>query len=360
MLPLLKWLERQPDFELHLAVTGMHMLKTYGSTHHEVASHGFSRCYLIPNQIEQEQMASVLGNTVCLLARLADEIEPDMVMVHGDRVEALAAASVGALGNRLVCHIEGGELSGTIDDSLRHAVSKLAHLHLVANRDAAERLRRMGEEAGRIHIIGSPDLDVMRSPDLPALAEVKRHYGIPFEDYGISMFHPVTTETAQMKQYARQYFQALKNSGRRFVAVYPNNDAGGRWILDELAELPPERFRVFPSIRFEAFLVLLKHARLMVGNSSAGIREAPFYGIPSVDVGTRQQGRYHGPSIIRCGYALSEIEAALEAADGRRFAPDEAFGGGSCSSTDCFAAFMQTPELWQTPLQKRFDEGGAA
>lgn len=355
MKPLLACIENHPRFELHLLITGMHMLKTYGNTHREVCREGYRNCYLLPNQMKGENMAAVLANTIHLLNRLCDEIEPDMLLIHGDRVEALGGATVGALGNRLVCHIEGGELSGTIDDAIRHAVSKLAHLHLVANESARRRLIQMGENADGIHIIGSPDLDLMLSADLPPLAEVKRHYDIPFDDYGISLFHPVTTELDRMAEYAGEYFRALEASGRNIIAIYPNNDAGTEHILNRLQNLTSPRFKIYPSIRFEAFLVLLKHARFMIGNSSAGIREAPFYGIPSIDVGTRQQQRHRSPSIIRTTYAAEDIlQAVRQIGDGQRHPPDDAFKLSGTSSAERFAQLLEREDTWRTAIQKRF------
>ena len=207
--PLLSYIESNAALELHLVITGMHMMKTYGATYREVIKEGYKNYYLISNQIQGEPMAAVLGNTVTLLSRLSDEIEPDMIMIHGDRLEALAGATIGALSSRLVCHIEGGELSGTVDDSIRHSISKLSHIHLVANEQAVTRLLQMGEKKNSIHIIGSPDLDVMVSQDLPSLEAVKEHYNITYKNYAISMFHPVTTESQDMARYAKQYFDAL-------------------------------------------------------------------------------------------------------------------------------------------------------
>lgn len=357
MKPLLNYLEQSPLFELHLLVTGMHMLKTYGSTHHEVRREGYRNCYLVSNQSQGEAMSAVLGNTVTLLSRLLDEIEPDLLVVHGDRVEALAGTMVGALNNCLVCHIEGGELSGTIDDSIRHAISKMAHIHLVANEDAQSRLVQMGEEVKHIHIIGSPDLDVMLSDNLPDLAEVKKYYGIDFDDYIISMFHPVTTEIKEMPQYARQYFQALKESGQNVVALFPNNDLGNECIIRELQCFQAAlggRLRVFPSIRFEYFLTLLKNAKMMVGNSSAGIREAPFYGVPSVDVGSRQSNRHHTQSIVHCGYETADVLSAMQDAMClQNSLPDVAFAAKG-QSVQHFARLLESAALWQTPIQKTF------
>ncbi|HEZ2805933.1 TPA: UDP-N-acetylglucosamine 2-epimerase (hydrolyzing) [Neisseria meningitidis] len=354
--PLLAYIENHPDLELHLIVTGMHMMKTYGRTYKEVTRENYQHTYLFSNQIQGEPMGAVLGNTITFISRLSDEIEPDMVMIHGDRLEALAGAAVGALSSRLVCHIEGGELSGTVDDSIRHSISKLSHIHLVANEQAVTRLVQMGEKRKHIHIIGSPDLDVMASSTLPSLEEVKEYYGLPYENYGISMFHPVTTEAHLMPQYAAQYFKALELSGQNIISIYPNNDTGTESILQELLKYQSDKFIAFPSIRFEYFLVLLKHAKFMVGNSSAGIREAPLYGVPSIDVGTRQSNRHMGKSIIHTDYETKNIfDAIQQACSLGKFEADDTFNGGDTrTSTERFAEVINNPETWNVSAQKRF------
>lgn len=352
--PLLNHVEQHPNLELHLVITGMHMMKAYGSTYLEVLKEGYRHTYLSANQFRGEPMSSVFGNTVGLLSRFVSEIEPDMVVVHGDRLEALAGASVGALSNCLVCHIEGGELSGTIDDSIRHAVSKLSHIHLVANDNAKNRLRQMGERAEQIFVIGSPDLDVMSSHDLPTLTAVKRHYDIDFTDFALSLFHPVTTEAHHMAEYAGQYFHALRASGRHYVVIYPNNDTGTEAILQQIDLLKDNaHFRCFPSLRFEAFLVLLKNAQFIIGNSSAGIREAPFYGVPTVNVGTRQNKRLFADSIINSSYQSDHILTAIDKALLLpKFVPNSDFGQGN--SVELFAKFIDTPDIWQMNIQKSF------
>ena len=352
--PLLNFVEKNIDFELHLVITGMHMMRTYGSTYLEVLKEGYQHTYLAANQFKGEPMSSVLGNTITLLSRFVDEIQPDMLVVHGDRLEALAGATVGALSNCLVCHIEGGELSGTIDDSIRHAVSKLSHIHLVANESAKNRLIQMGETAEQIFIVGSPDLDVMQSKALPSLNEIKEYYNIPFSDYAISLFHPVTTEVEQIAQYAQEYFQALKQSDGNYIVIYPNNDLGTEMILHEINQLKlSHKFRCFPSLRFEAFLVLLKNAQFMIGNSSAGIREAPFYGIPTVNVGTRQNRRLFADSIVNCSYKTQSILKAIETVQKlEQRVANTSFGEGN--SVELFAQFIGNPFVWQTDIQKKF------
>ena len=219
--------------------------------------------------------------------------------ILGDRIEAMAGATVGALKNILVGHIEGEEVSGTIDDLIRHSVSKLSHIHFVSNEEAGQRLRQLGEDPKTIFVIGLPDIDVMLSGSLPSLAEVKDHYKINFESYGIILFHPVTTEVKDVKFHVRNFIQAAVESNENFLVLYPNNDSGSSEIFEGYKTLEKNpKFRILPSIRFEAFLSFLKGTKLILGNSSAGIREAPVYGIPTVNVGSRQQDRFHYESII--------------------------------------------------------------
>lgn len=354
--PLLNYVEEHNEFELHLIVTGMHMMTMYGSTYKEVIKSNYSNMYLIANQFIGEPMGSIFGNTVTLISRLVAEIQPNMMFIHGDRIEALAGATVGALSNCLVCHIEGGELSGTIDDSIRHAVSKLSHIHLVANEQAQNRLLQMGEKIDNIHIIGSPDLDVMQSKQLPTLADVKKHYDIEFSHYALSLFHPVTTESSNMAEYAQQYFDSLMSSNNNYIIIYPNNDTGTEYILSEINKFRNcEKIKIFPSLRFEAFLVLLKHAQFIIGNSSAGIREAPFYGIPTVNVGTRQNRRSQGDSIFNCQYDSADINQSIGMAlSYKQKKLDTSFGVGN--SVQLFSEIMKQPKIWDTHLQKEFTD----
>jgi UDP-N-acetylglucosamine 2-epimerase (hydrolysing) len=354
MKNLMRYVESCENFELHVLVTGMHMMKLYGSTQNEIRREDFRNIYCISNQFQCEAMPSVFGNTVSIASRLVEEVEPDLIVVHGDRLEALAGATVGALGNRLVCHIEGGELSGTIDDLIRHSISKLSHVHMVANEEAKMRLVQMGEPAESIYIIGSPDLDAMNEAHLPSLDSVRRHYDILFNDYAISMFHPVTTEFMKTEEHAKAYFDALEESGESFVVIYPNNDQGSEFILRELRKRESfGNFKMFPSVRFESFLVLLKNAKFVIGNSSAGIREAPYFGIPAVNVGSRQNRRSIGRSIINCGNEIESIRKAIHGAKNMRDIKRSTwFGSGD--SLGKFVRAINTAEFWGRNLQKRF------
>ena len=299
-------------------------------------------------------MSYNLGNVLMNLSAYVEQIEPDMILVHGDRIDALAGAITGALNNIRVAHIEGGEISGTIDDSIRHAISKFAHLHFVCNEEAKHRIVQLGEKEENIFIIGSPDIDIMLSDNLPSLAEAKEYYDIDFDEYGIFMYHPVTTEVSELAAHIRETLAALRESGRNFVVIYPNNDLGTEIILDNIRRLERDRFRVYPSIRFEYFLTLLKNARMIVGNSSAGIRESGIYGLPAIDIGTRQSGRYDITRLKNIQHVREDREEILAAIER---APDYAISShtfGNGRSTDRFLEILAGPEVWNCNIQKRF------
>ena len=190
---LIEAAEKEGKYDVSIFITGMHMEPRYGSTVNEILKCNFKNVYSFINQRQYDSMETILANTVHGLGDYIYTLKPDMIVVHGDRIEALAGAIVGALNNLLVVHIEGGEVSGTIDESIRHSVSKLAHIHLVANKEAKGRLIQMGEKETNIFTIGSPDIDLMTSSTLPSLKSVKKDFDIPFGRYAIFIYHPVTS-----------------------------------------------------------------------------------------------------------------------------------------------------------------------
>ncbi|WP_284891954.1 UDP-N-acetylglucosamine 2-epimerase [Cobetia amphilecti] len=351
---LMRFVESSSMFELHVFGTGMHMMQRYGSTYREVEKENYKHTYFIPNQHVGEPMCSILGNTINIFSRLTNEISPDLIVIHGDRLEALAGATVGALQNRLVCHIEGGELSGTVDEVIRHSVSKLSNVHMVANQEAEKRLLQMGEIKDSIYIIGSPDLDVMKSDDLPTIDQAMSKYEIVNSEYSIVLFHPVTTEKDSFEHYTENFFEALKEVPGQYVIVYPNNDDGSEYIINAIENNSDNpKFSVFPSIRFEYFLVLLKNAKCIIGNSSAGIREAPFYGVPTVNVGSRQNNRSAGNTILNCDYDKNSIiNAVIEAQNLDVTTPSFCFGDGDSLSK--FKKAIESDNFWMTSKQKVF------
>ena len=357
--PLIQILQGHKAFETYIFVTGMHMNHKYGYTAQEVGKCGFENIFQFINHEDTSHMDQTLAKTIEGFSYYINELQPDLIVVHGDRVEAMAGAIVGSLNNILVAHIEGGELSGTIDELIRHAVSKMSHLHLVANNEAAKRLEQLGEIQESIFVIGSPDLDIMTSDTLPSLESAKSYYEIPFESYAILMFHPVTTELNSLEDDVTALVDAVLESGENYVVIYPNNDSGSDTILKAFKRLEnSERFRIFPSLRFEKFLTLMKHASFMIGNSSAGIREAPFYGLPSINVGNRQKNRSNAKSIVHVENSKEQILQAIQevAKEKRTFEISDEHEFGSGNSAEHFLEILKEETFWQTSHQKQFQD----
>lgn len=354
--PLIDEVENSKDFECQVFVTGMHMISRYGYTVREVRRLGYRNIHAYMNQIPGEPMDLVLANTIHGLSRYIHEVNPDLLIIHGDRIEALAGAIVGSLRSLLTVHIEGGELSGTIDDLIRHSVSKMSHAHFVANSDAAKRLRQLGEAPESIFEIGSPDIDTMLGGTLPSLEEVRSHYEIQFPSFAIGIFHPVTTELERLERDVNEFVTALIDSQKNYVMIYPNSDEGSAVIFKAYERLQNHpRFRFYPSLRFQYFLTALKHSEFIIGNSSSGIREAPVYSIPSIDIGSRQTGRFNHGTILHVDANRDAILGAIAKAPSvRGHGPSLHFGKGD--SVARFMKVLRDDVLWSLPKQKKFQD----
>ena len=340
-------------FDLHVFVTGMHMLAKYGSTHEEVEKCGFKKVHKFINQNSSDRMDHILAKTISGLSDYVQEVSPDLLVIHGDRVEALAGAAVGALNNLRVGHVEGGEVSGTVDELIRHAVSKLSHIHFVANANARTRLHQLGERDQTIYVIGSPDIDAMNSSTLPTMNEVRQRYAFDYSEHAIVLFHPVTSEVSDLSRQTRVLVDELIASAWNYIVIYPNNDHGTELILQEYERFRGNpRFRLYPSIRFEFFLTLLKEARFIIGNSSAGVREAPHFGLPAINLGSRQTNRAFHTTVINSEIEPESIRSAIHTACRMSRSPAALFGDGK--SAEMFHTILRQPQFWQQPTQKFF------
>lgn len=344
-------------FKVSFFVTGMHMMARYGLTKLEVQRLPGVAVHEFLNQRPGDPQDMVLAKTVIGFSDFITEQRPDLIITHGDRVEALACTLVAAT-NYIRCgHVEGGEVSGTIDEMFRHCNTKLASAHFVSSEAAARRVMALGEPVEALHVIGSPELDFHSRDSGVTIADVRARYGIGFEDYGISVFHPVTSEQATMGAQARALYGALEASGRHFVLIAPNNDPGSEDIFKVIKSLPEDRFRLIPSMRFAHFSELMKNAACMVGNSSAGVREAPFLGIPSLDIGTRQNNRAEAASVkFADAEDADKIATFLEKDWGKNYPRDEGFGSGSAAER--FVSVLKDQAFWERGLQKEFQDLG--
>lgn len=353
---LISTLEADSNFEVSIFVTGMHLQKEYGYTLIEIERCNYKNIHTFENHTHETTMDLTLAKTIEGLSAHVKNCQPDLMVIHGDRVEALAGAIVGSLNNTLVAHIEGGEISGTIDELLRHATSKMSHIHFVSNELAKRRLIQMGELKEAIHIIGSPDVDIMFSNNLPSLQVAKKYYEINFQEYAVAMFHPVTTEFENMEHYATNFVEALLEDHHNYILIYPNNDLGSSKIINAYKKLESNtRFRIVPSLRFEYFLTLLKNAQFVIGNSSAGIREAPYYGLPIINIGTRQQNRVINANIINVNYDKKSVLEALSIIDNYQTSViSNDFGSGN--SAQLFLESLKKDDFWNLNHQKQFKD----
>lgn len=305
-----------PGLQLQLAVTGTHLSVQHGHTLDEVRASGIPVAVEIPVDVLTRtgaSMALAVADVVRGLTPFLERERPDALLLLGDRGEMLAGAIAALHVGVPVFHVHGGERSGTVDEPVRHAISKLASCHFVATEAARERLLRMGEAAERIHVTGAPGLDGLQELASASREDCLAQLGLP-SDFVLALFHPVVQQAGEAAAQARALVQALRGLGLPVLWLDPNADAGSREILEALdgEALPPgsRRLRHLPRAQFCA---AMRHCAVMAGNSSSGIIEAASFGTPVVNVGSRQHMREHGPNVVDVEAQAEAIAAALQA-----------------------------------------------
>jgi GDP/UDP-N,N'-diacetylbacillosamine 2-epimerase (hydrolysing) len=315
----LKRIREHQGMELALIVTSMHLEPEFGLTVQDIEADGMPIAArvrnLLPGDTGGDQARSV-GNAVIGITEALEDIKPDVVVVLGDRGEMLAGAIAAIHLNIPIAHVHGGEVSGTVDELVRHAISKLSHVHFPATEDAADRLRRLGERPEDIYVVGASGLDYLRRFEPIPDSELEAEIGVDLSSsFVIFTQHPVTTEMAHAAAQMEASLHALEQSGVQVVATYPNADAGGRAMIQVLERWRDRQWlHVFPNLGRRRFATLLKKAAAMVGNSSSGIIEAPFFGVPVVNVGSRQAGRLRAANVLDAPYDEESIRSAIACA----------------------------------------------
>lgn len=320
LLPILKKIREDNELELSIIATGMHLLDEFGYSAKEIENDGFFIDVPVRMILDGDDVHSMIksfGIGVHGISQAIEGIKPDIILVQGDRSEALVGVMVGAFSNIPVAHIEGGEVTGTIDESIRHAITKFAHIHFAANQKSAERILKLGERKEHVFVVGSPDLDVILNEELFTKEEVEKKLNIDLSQSTVIVLqHPITTERDQAKYQIKETLDALAELTLQTVLIYPNADTGGREMIRVIKEYASKFswLKTFESINFKLFLSLMKYALVMVGNSSGGIREAPSFKLPVVNIGSRQKGREQCGNVINVGYKKTEIKKAVEKA----------------------------------------------
>lgn len=336
--PILRAIDRHPDLDYKLLVSGAHLDNHFGKTLDEIKADGFHIDAEIKIDMDATTLyatAQAIGSGILSVSKALAVLKPDMMVVYGDRFEAFAASIASSQMGLPTAHIEGGDITegGALDDSVRHAMTKLAHLHFTTNEQAANRLLGMGEEAWRVHTAGFPAIDLIQEGKFASKEECFRKFGL---DFGrpIVLFtqHSVTTQFEQAREQLDPSLEAMARlavEGVQVILTYPNNDAGGRPISEALERLNRkgipnlQTHRSLGRYTYHGVLALARDPVLRVacvGNSSSGIKETPVFGCPTVNIGSRQEGRLRGENVIDAGYSADEIEAAT-----RRCLFDEEF-----------------------------------
>lgn len=324
--PVFRAIQAHPALELGVLVTGMHLASEFGLTVREIERDGFPIAARVDMLLAGDTggaMAKSLGIGLIGMTQAIEALQPDIVLVLGDRGESLAAAIAAVHLNIPVAHLHGGEVTcgGMVDDVIRWAITDFAHLHLPTTPGAAERLVRRGEAPWRVHVVGAPGLDAALATPLTPREVLARTYGLePDRPWLLAVQHPVTAEAEQAGKQMVETMEALAALGLPTVLIYPNADAGSGAMIEVIQRYRLPHVRVFPSLPSPDYLSLLKEAAALVGNSSSGIIEAPSLGTPAVNIGTRQAGRERGDNVLDVGYDRDEIVAAV-----RRALHDEDF-----------------------------------
>ena len=323
--PILRAIEKHSDLEYRLLVSGAHLDPNFGSTLDEIRNDGFRIDAEIKIEMDAASLfatAQAIGSGVLAISKVLDEMRPDIMVVYADRFEGFAAVIAATQMNIPTAHIEGGDLTegGALDDSVRHAMTKLAHLHFTTNVQASNRILGMGEEPWRVHTVGFPAIDLISEGNFATKVEITEQLGLDLSR-PVLLFtqHSVSTEFERAAEQVEPSIDAIKrlaNDGIQTVLTYPNNDAGGQAIISELDAFGASKYRNTQVRRslgrylYHGILALARDPDIRVaclGNSSSGLKETPAFGCPTVNIGSRQEGRLRGENVLDAGYSSNEI-----------------------------------------------------
>lgn len=315
-----KEIRNNENLELLLVVSGAHLSESHGYTKKEILADGFEIHDEIQNLLSGDSASfRVKGLAIQLqgLIQSIDRLKPDLLLVLGDREEAMTIALAGAYMNIPIAHLCGGDkVVGNVDDQVRHAVTKLAHLHLVTNNESEQRVLKLGEEKFRVFNVGNPALD--RLKDVPHVNIVELFNVLNFKirsPYLVVIQHPLSTEIEDSYSQMKITLEALVESGNPAVIIYPNSDAGSQQIIKAIEEYKNnENIFLAKNLPRLEFVNLLRNASCLLGNSSAGILEAPFLKLPVINVGNRQKGRLHAKNVEFVAHKKEQIKIAIERA----------------------------------------------
>lgn len=302
LIPTFELVHKDPGLELVVIATDMHLSQKFGKTIREV-DQWVNNVIRVPMNQEDDQPASrsaALGRAMIGITAALKEAAPDIFVVLGDRGEVYAAVGAALHLGIPVAHIQGGDVSGNVDDMMRHAITKMSHIHFAATKSSARRIIRMGEEPWRVHVVGDTHVDMLAKGRYTNGPEVRKKYGLGSEEkFGLILLHPETYRPERSYAYMKAVLDGTKSRHMRWIVVYPCSDHGYQGILDAINEVADDpSFLIHKNIPAPDFWGLEAQAAVFVGNSSAGLIEAPYFRLPFVNIGLRQIGRERGKNVI--------------------------------------------------------------
>uniref|UniRef100_A0A8C6R348 Glucosamine (UDP-N-acetyl)-2-epimerase/N-acetylmannosamine kinase n=1 Tax=Nannospalax galili TaxID=1026970 RepID=A0A8C6R348_NANGA len=363
LAPIMFGIKTEPEFfELDVVVLGSHLIDDYGNTYRMIEQDDFdinTRLHTIVRGEDEAAMVESVGLALVKLPDVLNRLKPDIMIVHGDRFDALALATSAALMNIRILHIEGGEVSGTIDDSIRHAITKLAHYHVCCTRSAEQHLISMCEDHDRILLAGCPSYDKLlsaKNKDYMSIIRMWLGDDVKCKDYIVALQHPVTTDIKHSIKMFELTLDALISFNKRTLVLFPNIDAGSKEMVRVMRKKGIEHhpnFRAVKHVPFDQFIQLVAHAGCMIGNSSCGVREVGAFGTPVINLGTRQIGRETGENVlhVRDADTQDKILQALHLQFGKQYPCSKIYGDGN--AVPRILKFLKSIDL-QEPLQKKF------
>jgi GDP/UDP-N,N'-diacetylbacillosamine 2-epimerase (hydrolysing) len=316
MKPMLRLLRDSPEFTLQLVLTDQHISSKFGQTIREVEQE-FDVTAVVDMEQKDDLAVSrseALGLGMQRMSRVLDNLSPDICVFYGDRGEVLAAALAATVQGFPIAHLQGGDVSGSVDEQMRHAITKLSHLHFPSNEQSAKRIRKMGEEDWRIHVVGDNHIDLIVAGEYHSEQEVAAQLNLDLSKPIIVVLqHSETTNPQASYEQMTETLCAVRKTGHQAVVVYPCSDPGYNGILRAIEELAlPPQFQIHKNLDASLFWGLLNKAAVMVGNSSAGLIETPSFNLPAVNVGRRQEGRLHSENVIHVPEERDAIFNALD------------------------------------------------
>jgi UDP-N-acetylglucosamine 2-epimerase (non-hydrolysing)/GDP/UDP-N,N'-diacetylbacillosamine 2-epimerase (hydrolysing) len=315
--PLMKAVEKESSLQLIPIITGMHLLHEFGNTY-KIVEKDFPNSTKIPMKLKGDSLADMgyyFGSGIQNFTKYFEKNRPNIVIVLGDRSESLAAGLSAMYQNIAIAHINGGDVSGgTIDESIRHAITKIAHIHFAHTKENAKRIERMGEQKERIFVTGALTIDIIKNKQLDSKQNVFKRYGLnPAKPTFLVVQHPITTLKDKGLSQIKELMKVLEELKQQTVMLYPNCDAGSKSFIELINKYEEKDYlHIFKNIVHEDYLSILKNAEIMIGNSSSGIIEAPSFKIPVINIGSRQDGRTRSKNIIDVKPSKEKILQAID------------------------------------------------